>query len=401
MNRIRKRFILEAMAAVAVSLVILLGLINVTLLTLAADDADLLTRAIADNRGFLGRGRNAGGLRFDNGRPVDGSLGRESPDMQASLRYFTFVFDKEGTATAVAYSMDSVTADEAAAWAQSLLKEKDVGWTARTYRYRIWKSDGSTYVTVIDQGRELLSFYRVLMISVIGFVIFLLASFAVLLAFSKRLTKPLETAERERTKLAEDIRQSFQIPLTVMNAGIDNLEHSLGTSEESQLLRRQLSRMNATVRALHSSNAQGDNSVGFSLKDMIGECARGYADRFAERGIGLETDVPETIRLKTDPEALKSVLDELLTNAGRFAQGQVCVTAKQEGERVYIEMSNGTDLPDGDYARAFDRYVRLDNADGIPGNGVGLNRVREQVRAMNGRIAANAQAGRFTLRISL
>ena len=121
----------------------------------------------------------------------------------------------------------------------------------------------------------------------------------------------------------------------------------------------------------------------------------------ATSGIGLETDVPETIRLKTDPEALKSVLDELFTNAGRFAQSQVCVTAKQEGERVYIEMSNGTDLPDGDYARAFDRYVRLDNADGIPGNGVGLNRVREQVRAMNGRIAANAQAGRFTLRISL
>ena len=102
-----------------------------------------------------------------------GPMGPESPEMNASMRYFTYAFDSDGNAEQIAYQISAVTEEEAESWAESLADEK-MGWTRGTYRYRVYEHKDKTYVTVIDQGRELLPSFRILSICVCGEVLVLI-----------------------------------------------------------------------------------------------------------------------------------------------------------------------------------------------------------------------------------
>ena len=394
----RKRFILIAMLAIALCLALLLGIINVVLYTMATEDADHLTQRIADNQGFIGRpgGRS---LHFENGRPVTGMLGTESPDLHASLRYFTAVFNEQGDGQLIAYSIDSVSREEALDWAKSLLGEKPFGWTAQSYRYRKWESGKLIYVTVIDQGRELLAFYRVLNISVAGFILALILSLILLLRFAKRLMRPVEDAERDRERMLSGIRQQYALPVTVMSAGLENLERRTGASEETQLMRRQLQRLTEAVRAL-SGEDDGQGAGERDFKALAESAAQRVRPAFEATGRMLTIDADASVPTARQA-ALGRILTELMDNAAKFAVGSAALNAREENGRFILEMSNPADLPDGEYDQVFDRNIRLANAAGQPGTGLGLNRVRDEVRAMNGRLSARVKDGVFTVRISL
>ena len=402
MNRARKRFMLYAMLAIGISLALLLALINVSLLTMAAEDADALTRAIAENRGFIHRGKNAGSPSFENGRPVIGMMGPDAPDTKASLRYFTCVFDENGQGQLTAYSMDAFTREESIAWAQSLLHEKEVGWTAQSYRYRIWHNDGLTYVTVIDQGRELLSFYRVLRISLIGLAMALAISFIALMRIGQRLFKPLEEEETRRARLMDSIRNDFQVPVTVMNAGVENLERRFGTSEETELLRRQLGQMTATLSAMRERHepARADGTV--SLNAVVAACEASVRPAFREKGLALSVSVDGEISLKGHEESLALIVREMFDNALKFSVSEAKFSASRESERVCLEMRNDTTLSDGTYDQAFDRHRRLANAENTPGAGIGLDSLKKLARTdFNGRTSAEVSGGQFILRVTL
>ena len=400
MTKARKRFMLYAMLAIAVSLVLLLGLINGALLTMAAEDADRLTWVIAENGGVMKGGKDRSGLRFENGRPVNGMLGPNSPDMQASLRYFTCALTDGQDAELIVYNLGTVSREEAIDWAVSLSAERDVGWTAGSYRYRIWTADQKTYITVIDQGRELIAFYRILRISVIGLVLTLACSFMILLITGKRLFKPLETAEYDRNKLMTEIDRGFSQPLTVMNAGIENLERRNGSCEESQLIRRQLTKMTAVIRGLPGT-LDGIDSQGISLKEVLTACETASRPAFDDKGIRLMVSAEDGLELYSDRETITAVVQEMFDNAFKFAKTYAEMIASQQGGRITLEMNNDTALPDGVYDQVFDRLIRLDNAEGIPGSGIGLHRVRELVRMLNGRVKASVSDGVFTIRVNL
>ena len=68
---------------------------------------------------------------------------------------------------------------------------------------------------------------------------------------------------------------------------------------------------------------------------------------------------------------------------------------------VNTVLSNDTDLPPKSVEQVFDRFTRLDNAEGVPGAGLGLSHVKEIVRAHNGRISAKVADGVFSVRVSL
>ena len=63
-----------------------------------------------------------------------------------------------------------------------------------------------------------------------------------------------------------------------------------------------------------------------------------------------------------------------------------------------FSVTNDADLPDGPVEQAFDRFVRLPNAEGVPGDGIGLCSVRDAIRGAGGRVSAVCSNGEFTVR---
>ena len=114
----------------------------------------------------------------------------------------------------------------------------------------------------------------------------------------------------------------------------------------------------------------------------------------AERSAG--SRVPVTARatgpclVSGDAEGLRRMLRNLIENAMRYAKSGVDVTARREdGEAVLTVSDDGPGIPAADRERAFDRFVRLDDArsrddSGTGGAGLGLAIVRAIARTHGG-----------------
>ena len=409
MNRARKQFVLYALLAIFALLTVLLGIINGANFTMASEDADHITLMLSENQGmFPGqRALENGGMRLNmrGGRPAQiGPLGPDSPEMAASMRYFTFAFSEDGSAERVAWAISAVSEEDALTWARSLLGEEETGWTATTYRYRVYELNGKTYVTVIDQGRELLPSYRILIISLIGLAAGLIVSGLALMAIGRRLFAPLEEADRKQKRFIADVEKEFKTPLTVINANTEIIEREGGETEQTRSINRQVKRMTALVKDLASLGVfdEGDMTrTELDLSALAMAAADAARPGFEEKGRALRVKAEEKTLVRGDSEALSDLMVELLDNALKFSLSWAELSVSREGSRVAVTASNDTNLPAGGADQVFDRFTRLDNARDLPGAGLGLARVKEIVASHNGRATARVADGVFTLRVNL
>ncbi len=404
MKKARRKFVFYAVLAVFASLVILLGAINMLTFTMAAEDADKLTEMISNNIAGNGNQANRGGSlerEWPFGKQGFGPMGPDAPDAVNSLRYFTIALDKEGNATVLNYKISAVEQEEAIAWAKTLKKES-TGWTRGTYRYRVIKRDGVSYVTVIDQGREVLAAYRILIFSVCGTVLGTVLSFIILRLVSKRLFAPLEEADRKQKKFIAAAEQEFKLPLTVMNADIEIIERENGSTEQSRSIHRQINKMTTLVKNVGDLNVFEEDRPGdleFAISETLKAAVENSKGRLLQAGIAIETDI-EDARFKGNPEAFEKAFGELMENILKYADSKAVITLRSSNGRIKIGFCNDTGLKDGEYDQVFDRFVTLENA--LEGSaGLGLASVKSAVDRHNGRIHAKVENNMFVLGIDL
>ena len=409
MSKARKKFVLYAMLALFALLGILLGIINGVNFTMASQDADRITQMLSENQGAFPGQRPMGDMnpRLDmrNGRPAQmGPLGPDSPEMIASMRYFTFAFDEEGNAEKLAFFISAVSEEDALTWARSLAGERETGWTGMTYRYRVYELNGKTYVTVIDQGRELLPSYRILLISVIGLAAGLVISYLVLMHIGRRLFKPLEEADRKQKRFIAEVEKEFKLPLTIINADTEIMERQGGETDQTRSINRQVKRMISLVKDLASVAVFDEEKLTrtpLDLSALAMAAADAARTSFEEKGRALKLNVAQPVMLSGDSEAMSDMLVELIDNGLKFSVSWAELTVCQTEGRVSVIASNDTTLPAGGADQVFDRFTRLENASDLPGAGLGLAHVKDIVKAHNGRASARVADGVFTLRVDL
>ena len=415
MNKVRNKFVLYAMLSVFALLTVLLGIINGINFTMASADADFLTQMISERYSSLGerdpgnRGNNASNAAetSDTPRSVEkvriGPMGPKSPDVTSSLRYFTFSFDKDGKAERISFLISAVSVSEAEDWARSLLNEGSSGWTKGTYRYKVYTKGKHTFVTVIDQGRELLPSYRILIISVCGELVGLALSFTVLMLVGKKLFAPLEEADRKQKKFIANIENEFKIPLTVVNASTEMIEKESGSSDYTKAINRQIRKMTALVKDIGSLaifEEQSDTVTKVDLSSTL-SCIIDYSKpKFSEKKISLDIDIDDGITIDSSDQAIKKMFTELVENAVKYSLSKASFSLKKENERITLIQTNDTELPNGSIDQIFDRFTVLENAskDSV---GLGLSHVKDIVKEHNGRITAKVNDKLFTLRIAL
>ncbi len=116
-----------------------------------------------------------------------------------------------------------------------------------------------------------------------------------------------------------------------------------------------------------------------------------------QAGVDLGAELPADVpAIEADPERAETILENLLSNAIRFAGsgGHVLVSADAVGPFVQFSVADdGAGIPIEQQARIFDRFVRVRRADGSEGSGLGLAIAREIVRAHGGAIWVDSGPG--------
>lgn len=403
MNKAEKKFRSYAILAIFVLMTVLLSVINGVNFTMASGDADELTQKLADRHGTFEHWNGAPGAQPREYGFRMGPMGPDSPEMNSSLRYFTVAFSENGErAETVAFNISAVTESEAQEWASGLLKQK-TGWTRGTYRFRVYKDHGTTYVTVIDQGRELLPSFRILIISAVGEVLVLVAGWFVLLGIGRRVYAPLEEADRKQKNFIRNANKEFRLPLTIIDGNTELTERKYGPDDLTRSTHRQIARMNELVDKLGSVgifDEEDMSRVKVPLSEYLSAALDREAQSFSSRGLTLTADIAPDVTADADPEAMSKLIDELLGNALKYSLTRASFVLESKNGSVMLRAENDTDLPEGPVNQVFDRFTVLENAkEGSAG--LGLAYVKQAVKAHNGRVSASVAGGVFTLRVTL
>ncbi len=232
-----------------------------------------------------------------------------------------------------------------------------------------------------------------------------------------RMCDRLEAEERARRQLLADVAHELRHPLAVMKGRLELMQDGRVPLDEEQLLPLQdevirLTRLVSDLRDLSLAEVGGLSlqKRPVRLDELLESLLANFEPVAADRGIALTADVaPDLPTLEADPDRLRQVLLNLLTNALQYTPrgGQVRVRAWREGEEVRVAISDtGPGIPPEDLPRIFDRFYRADQSRSraTGGSGLGLAIVRSLVELHGGRVTADSAPGRgatFTIMLPI
>jgi two-component system sensor histidine kinase RstB len=97
-------------------------------------------------------------------------------------------------------------------------------------------------------------------------------------------------------------------------------------------------------------------------------------------------DVDRPVYLNANRDSLSRAIENLLTNAGHFAQKLVRIRAEQRDHEIEIQVDDdGPGIPPSDREKVLEPFMRLENSN-QPGSGLGLALVHRIARRMAGEI---------------
>ena len=408
-NKLKKKIVIYSSLSIFILLAFVFSFVNIVNFSLVTRNADRITLELSDRQGKFDGGFNpneGGNPDFD--RPMDiGPMGPNSPEMRASTRYFTISFDEEMNATVVAFNIteQSMSESDAIELARKLVNKK-VGWVYTIYRYRVYKENGIKYVTVIDQDRELTPSYNILWISIISLVFGTLISALILMKVSDFLVKPVEESDRKQKRFIKDATYALKTPSTIIDES-NELLRSSSNEELNDVIKTQLKKMNDLIDNMNTISILEDpkkfDFESFKVKDEVNQVINFYSDKYQQNNIKLDINVDD-VEYKFDKSLFRRIIQETIDNGWKYSESYLELKIMNIDDRLTIEAINDSvDIKDGDQARVFERFYRLDNekTKKIDGNGMGLSVVYEIVHKYNGRVSAKVLNKKFILRIEI
>ncbi|MET8169170.1 HAMP domain-containing sensor histidine kinase [Streptomyces sp. NPDC005329] len=224
-------------------------------------------------------------------------------------------------------------------------------------------------------------------------------------------------AEQRLRRFVADASHELRTPLMSVRGYADLFQYAAANAPEERdkhlaRLRAEAARMGILLDDLlllaRLDAAEVETPLRMENADLT-ELVEQAADAFRASHPGHPLTVspgPAAVPLRMDPQRIRQVLDNLLTNAAvhTTAGTAVCVevAVSPDTARVHV-MDKGPGIPPGDRDRVFDRFYRVDKARSRDrgGSGLGLSVARSLVRAHGGSLELGDRAGGTVFTVTL
>ncbi|UQU61589.1 ATP-binding protein [Couchioplanes caeruleus] len=219
------------------------------------------------------------------------------------------------------------------------------------------------------------------------------------------MAEAVQRSEERQRRLIADVAHEMRTPLSNLRGYLEGLSDGVvepsrelfaSLHEETLLQRRILDDLQ--VLALAEAGDLGYTFAPLDLADVVSGGATAHRAVAAEAGVAMTVDAPAPVWIEGDPDRLRQVLGNLLTNAIRYtdAGGHVLLRVREEaGEAVLTVQDTGVGIAPGDLQRVFDRFWRADPARqrATGGTGLGLTIAHRIVTDHGGRIEVTSSPG--------
>ncbi|TDC44124.1 ATP-binding protein [Micromonospora sp. KC213] len=227
---------------------------------------------------------------------------------------------------------------------------------------------------------------------------------AVLARSFNRMADSLQQGEERQRRLIADVAHELRTPLAnvrgyleALKDGVVDPDPALFASLHEEAVLQQRIVDDLQDLALAEAGALVYHHSVVDLAELLETCRIAHQAVADAAGVLLLASAAGPIPVHADPDRLRQVLGNLVTNALRAtAGGSVTLTAARAGTRATITVADtGTGITPEHLPYVFDRFWRADGARGrsTGGSGLGLAIVRQIVADHGGGISVASELG--------
>lgn len=229
-----------------------------------------------------------------------------------------------------------------------------------------------------------------------------------------KMTAELQGTETLRTDFIANVSHELKTPLAVMGNYATMLQKP-GISEEDRIeyakaISHSTRRLAALITNILKLNKLENQQIfpqprEFDLGEQLCESLISFEDAWEKKNLKIETDIQEDIRIKSDPELLSLVWNNLISNAVKFTPegGTVGVILRADEKNVVVSVRDtGCGIGPETGKHIFEKFYQGDTSHATQGNGLGLALVKRVVDILQGEISVQSTPGQgstFTVRI--
>ena len=228
---------------------------------------------------------------------------------------------------------------------------------------------------------------------------------------SKRAARPMEQALEMERQFVADISHDLKTPITVISANnsilrsdpeakVGSQQQWLESTDAAVKNMMQLIEEMLTLSTLESATKTVRHEP-VDLSHIAEKCSLQLESVAYDRGIKLETEIAENVRIMGDPEFAERICTGLLDNALKYEPngGHVKAELTQHKKKALYRVTNaGSVIAPEDLQHIFERFYRGDKTRNLKkGYGLGLPIVQQMVTLMGGEIGAESSAENGTV----
>ena len=251
-----------------------------------------------------------------------------------------------------------------------------------------------------------------LLIGAAGLALFLLVS--ILLA--RWAVRPVEQAWVLQKQFVADASHELKTPLTVILTDTDLLQSGRCSEADQQRFLGSIQTMGEQMRGLVEellSLTRADNpdtaktQQPMDWSKCVSDAILPFEPLFFEKGLSIETEIEEAIRVKGNEAQLRQIADILLDNAQKYCAPETVtrIRMKRQGRSAVLTVeTQGEEIGKEDLEKIFRRFSRLDKARSMNHSyGLGLAIARQIAESHRGKIWAESSGGvnRFCVQLPL
>lgn len=414
-RRLHRQFIAIATAAIVLIVAAALGIINGAIYFLVHDEIRTVISYIVNNGGTVSDSRRPS----SDGWLSDGGWIDDTPEFAYQTRYFSVLFDQEGSAKVVNINQIAAfnakeameTAVEAAAHGRS---EGFFKKGKASYAYTVADTREGTMVVILDCTRDMAVINTILKYSALFGALCVAVFVLIVSVLSKRALRPFIRNMENQKRFITNAGHELKTPIAIISANTEALALISGQNEWTDNILKQVARLSKLINDLITLAKVGEASpqdvvlTEVNLTSIVRSAADSFRPVVADAGKIMETDAEDGVTAKAEPRFFGELVNILLDNAAKYCDDggtvRVALSPRKNGKGAVLAVSN--DYRDGarvDYSRFFERFYRGDDSHSSAkaGYGIGLSMAEDLVKLMKGRIAVRWEKGVITFQVEL
>jgi len=229
-----------------------------------------------------------------------------------------------------------------------------------------------------------------------------------------KMAEELSGTETLRTDFIANVSHELKTPLAVMDNYATMLQQPGITEEEKNEYAkaisdaaRKLAQLITNILKLNKLENQQifPQPQEFDLGEQLCEALLQFEDAWEAKNLEIETDIEDDVRIKSDPELLSLVWNNLISNAVKFTPdgGAIGVSLKAADHVVIVQICDtGCGMKPETGIHIFEKFYQGDTSHATQGNGLGLALVKRVVDILNGEIGVQSVYGEgstFTVKL--